>query len=142
MFDPGMQARVMDEIVLPVLSGMRAEGSEFRAASGELEATRLNAKPEPHVGVVLASGGYPDTYETGKVIHGLADAEALPDVNVFHSGTAKRGPDVVTAGGRVLTVVGSGDDYRKAIRRAYDAVDLISFDRMHFRRDIAAKALT
>jgi len=112
------------------------------AASGELDATSLSVKARPHVGVVLASGGYPDTYETGKAIHGIADAEALPDVTVFHSGTAMRGSDIVTAGGRVLTVVGSGDDYCGAIRHAYDAVDRISFDKMHFRRDIAAKALT
>ena len=187
MLDSAMQARIMDEIVLPVISGMRAEGSEFRgflfvglmltaegpkviefnvrfgdpeaqvvlptiaddmagllmsAASGELDTTSLSVKARPHVGVVLASGGYPDTYETSKAIHGIADAEALPDVTVFHSGTAMRGSDIVTAGGRVLTVVGSGDDYCGAIRHAYDAVDRISFDKMHFRRDIAAKALT
>ncbi len=92
--------------------------------------------------MVLASGGYPDTYETGKVIHGLEAAEAIPDVNVFHSGTAKRGSDIVTAGGRVLTVVASGGDYRSAIDRAYEAVGKISFEGMHYRKDIGAKALT
>ena len=95
----------------------------------------------PRVGVVLASGGYPETYETGKVIHGLDAAEATPDVNVFHSGTAKRGSDIVTAGGRVLTVVASGSDYRSAIERAYEAVGNISFEGMHYRKDIGAKAL-
>jgi phosphoribosylamine--glycine ligase len=91
---------------------------------------------------VIASGGYPDTYETGKVIHGLESAEVMPDVNVFHSGTAKRGSDIVTAGGRVLTVVASGDNYVGAIVRAYEAVGQIDFDRMHYRKDIGAKALT
>jgi phosphoribosylamine--glycine ligase len=90
----------------------------------------------------MASGGYPDTYETGKVIHGIDEAEAVAGVSVFHSGTARRGSDIVTVGGRVLTVVASGDDYRSAIERAYEAVGKISFDRMHYRRDIGAKALT
>ena len=186
LFDAATQARVMREIVVPVLEGMRSEGSEFRgflfvglmltadgpkviefnvrfgdpeaqvivptieddlstllmsAAAGELETPRVSLDSEPRVGVVLASGGYPDTYETGKVIHGLEAAEAVPGVNVFHSGTAKRGSDIVTAGGRVLTVVASGGDYRSAIDRAYKAADKISFDGMHYRRDIGAKAL-
>jgi phosphoribosylamine--glycine ligase len=186
LFDAATQARVMSEIVFPVLEGMRSEGSEFRgflfvglmltadgpkviefnvrfgdpeaqvilpaitddvsmllmsAAAGELETPRVSLDSEPRVGVVLASGGYPDTYETGKVIHGLDAAEAIPGVSVFHSGTAKRGSDIVTAGGRVLTVVASGGDYRSAIDRAYKAVDKISFDGMHYRKDIGAKAL-
>jgi phosphoribosylamine---glycine ligase len=186
LFDAATQTRVMNEIVLPVLEGMRSEGSEFRgflfvglmltadgpkviefnvrfgdpeaqvilpmitedlsallmsAAAGELDARTVSVSPLPRVGVVLASGGYPDTYDTGKVISGLATAEALQDVNVFHSGTAKRGADIVTAGGRVLTVVGTGADYRHAINRAYEAVGHINFDRMHYRKDIGAKAL-
>ncbi len=102
----------------------------------------MSLASEPRVGVVLASGGYPDTYETGKVIHGLEAAEAIPDVNVFHSGTAKRGSEIVTAGGRVLTVVASGGDYRAAIDRAYEAVGKIQFEGMHYRKDIGAKALS
>jgi phosphoribosylamine---glycine ligase len=185
--DAATQARVMREIVEPVLDGMRAEGSEFRgflfvglmlttdgpkviefnvrfgdpeaqvvlpmitedlsgllmsAAAGELDAESVTLDLEPRVGVVLASGGYPDTYETGKAIHGIEAAEATPNVNVFHSGTTQRGSEIVTAGGRVLTVVASGSDYRSAIERAYDAVGQIDFDGMHFRRDIGAKALT
>ena len=112
------------------------------AAAGELETGGISLAREPRVGVVMASGGYPDTYETGKVIHGIEAAEAVEGVNVFHSGTAKRGPDIVTAGGRVLTVVASGDDYRSAIDRAYESVGKISFEKMHYRRDIGAKALT
>jgi phosphoribosylamine--glycine ligase len=186
LFDRATQARVMNEIVQPVLDGMRAEGSEFRgflfvglmltadgpkviefnvrfgdpeaqvvlpminddlldllisAAAGELATKRVSLDADPRVGIVLASGGYPDTYETGKVIHGLEAAEAIPHVNVFHSGTAKRGSDIVTAGGRVLTVVASGSDYRTAIDRAYRGVGKISFDGMHYRKDIGAKAL-
>ena len=91
--------------------------------------------------MVLASGGYPDTYETGKVIHGLDAAEALPGINVFHSGTAKRGSDIVTAGGRVLTVVASGSDYRSAIDRAYDAAGKSVSKACTIERTSAAKAL-
>jgi phosphoribosylamine--glycine ligase len=186
LFDAPMQARVMSEIVMPVLEGMRSEGSEFRgflfvglmlttegpkviefnvrfgdpeaqvilpmitddlstllmsAAAGELRATSVSLDPEPRVGVVMASGGYPDTYETGKTIHGIEAAEAMPRVNVFHSGTANRGSDMVTSGGRVVTVVASGIDYHSAVDRAYDAVAKISFDGMHYRTDIGAKAL-
>jgi len=111
------------------------------AAAGELRAPAITTRPEPHVGVVLASGGYPDAYDTGKPIHGVEAAEATPGVQVFHSGTARRGDDLVTAGGRVLTVVGSGTDYRQAIARAYEAAGKISFDGMHYRKDIGAKAL-
>ena len=91
---------------------------------------------------MLASGGYPDQYETGKAIRGLEDAEALPGVMLFHSGTAKRGSEIVTAGGRALTVVGRGAGYAEAIARAYAAVDKISFDGMQYRKDIGAKALS
>jgi phosphoribosylamine---glycine ligase len=112
------------------------------AAAGDLGTPRISLDPHPRVGVVLASGGYPDTYETGKIIQGLDAAEGIPDVNVFHSGTTKRGSDVLTAGGRVLTVVASGDNYGKAINRAYEAVGKISFEGMHYRKDIGAKALT
>jgi phosphoribosylamine--glycine ligase len=111
------------------------------AASGELRTSKITARSEPHVGVVLASGGYPDAYETGKPIHGLDAAESMSDVHVFHSGTARRGSELITAGGRVLTVVGRGADYRQAIARAYEAAGKISFDKMHYRKDIAAKAL-
>jgi phosphoribosylamine--glycine ligase len=112
------------------------------AAVGRLENASLSVSKEPHVGVVLASGGYPDAYDTGRVIHGIDEAESLADILVFHSGTGKRGNDFVTAGGRVLTVVASGSDYRQAVERAYGAVARISFERMHYRKDIAAKALS
>jgi len=128
------------QVVLPMiaddLAGLLAE-----AAAGDMRADKVAMADERHVGVVLASGGYPDVYQTGVAIHGLDDAEALPGVVVFHSGTAKRGSEIVTAGGRVLTVVGRGAAYSEAIARAYSAVDKISFDGMHYRKDIAARAL-
>ncbi len=111
------------------------------AAAGALHSRKPAMTRQCRVGVVLASGGYPDAYDTGKPIAGLDAADMLPDVTVFHSGTAKRGDDIVTNGGRVLTVTAAGPDYGSAISRAYDAVDKISFEKMHYRRDIAAKAI-
>ena len=92
-------------------------------------------------GVVLASGGYPGGFEAGKVIAGLDAAETLPGVVVFHAGTKLRDGACVTSGGRVLTVVGRGPDFRTAIDRAYGAVSRVSFDGMHYRKDIGRKAL-
>jgi phosphoribosylamine--glycine ligase len=98
-------------------------------------------RPSPRVGVVLASAGYPEAYEKGKPIAGLAEAAALPSVVVFHAGTARRGDEIVTAGGRVLTVVAEGRDYRDAIGRAYDAAGRISFDGVFMRKDIGKSAV-
>jgi phosphoribosylamine---glycine ligase len=111
------------------------------SAVGGLDGLGARIRPEPCVGVVLASGGYPGSYRTGMSISGLDEVESLRDVQVFHSGTAVRDGQLVTAGGRVLTVVGSGRDYRQAIDVAYDAAGRISFDGLHMRRDIAFKAL-
>lgn len=111
------------------------------AASGRLDQSDCRVAKRPHVAVSIVSDGYPDSYQTGKSIAGLADAEALADVIVFHAGTAVRGSDIVTAGGRVLTVVGRGDDYAAAIAHAYAAVDCIQFDGLQFRRDIGRRAI-
>jgi len=122
------------QVVLPSIADDLAEPL-VAAAAGELRGASLSRHPEPHVGVVLASGGYPDTYQTGKVIRGIDDAESADGVMVFHSGTARRGTEIISAGGRVLTVVGRGPDYRSAIGRAYQGVDKISFEGMHYRKD-------
>jgi phosphoribosylamine--glycine ligase len=98
-------------------------------------------RPERHVGVVLASQGYPSSGPTGLPIRGLDEAARLDGVLVFHAGTARRGDSVVTAGGRVITVVGRGNSFEDAIERAYAGVARISFDGMHYRRDIGRKAL-
>jgi phosphoribosylamine--glycine ligase len=111
------------------------------AARGEMDGAPIAFRPERHVGVVLASRGYPASGPTGLPIRGLGMAAALDDVLVFHAGTARRGGDVVTAGGRVLTVVGRGDTFERAIARAYAGVSTISFEGMHYRRDIGRKAL-
>jgi len=96
--------------------------------------------PETSVCVVMSSGGYPGTYE-GRPISGIADAEALPGVQVFHAGTALRDGALVTAGGRVLGVQALGAGVGAAVDAAYAAVARIHFEGAHFRRDIARRAL-
>jgi len=91
--------------------------------------------------VVMASGGYPGSYEKGKAISGLTDADAMEGVKVFHAGTKLENDEVVTSGGRVLGVTALGDGLAAARDRAYAAVDKIKFDGAHVRGDIAAKAL-
>jgi phosphoribosylamine--glycine ligase len=89
------------------------------------------------VTVVLASGGYPDKYETGKAISGLRDAAAIEDVQIFHAGTRQTGSVTATSGGRVLAVTALGESIEAARARAYQAVSLIHFDNRHYRTDIA-----
>ncbi len=89
------------------------------------------------VTVVLASGGYPGKYETGKTISGLADAAKLEDVQIFHAGTKRGNSEVKTAGGRVLAVTALGSTLEAARARAYEAVSCIHFEKCHYRRDIA-----
>jgi len=107
---------------------------------GRLDTTEARWRAEPSVCVVLASGGYPGAYETGFPISGM-DA-VPPEVHVFHAGTRAEAGQLVTAGGRVLGVTALGDDLPTARARAYAAVAQIDFPRRHFRRDIAAKALS
>jgi phosphoribosylamine--glycine ligase len=111
------------------------------SVSGTLDKIELKWKPEASVCVVMASGGYPGNYAKGKPIRGLDDAAKLPDIKVFHAGTAKNGNEIVTNGGRVLGVTALGKDLKAAQAAAYAAVEKIHFDGAHFRRDIAAKAL-
>jgi phosphoribosylamine--glycine ligase len=108
---------------------------------GTLEESHVAWKPAACVSVVLASKGYPEAYPKGLAIRGLAAAAALDDVMVFHAGTTLRDGVPVTAGGRVLGVTALGKTMSTAVRRAYEAVDMISFDGMQVRRDIAARAL-
>ena len=89
------------------------------------------------VTVVLASGGYPDKYETGKTISGLDDAAKVDDVQIFHAGTKRADGEVKTAGGRVLAVTALGSTLEAARARVYDAVSRIHFENCHYRRDIA-----
>lgn len=183
-FDTSMQAHFEDEVMRPLLDGLResnvifrgllfpglmitADGPrvlEFNCRFGDpetqailprlksdllplLEAT-INATldsatiewdPRPAVTVVMASGGYPDKYETGKPISGLASA-ASNDVQIFHAGTLRENGEIVTSGGRVLAVTALGETVAAARIRAYDAVSRIHFEGCHYRRDIALSA--
>jgi len=91
--------------------------------------------------VVMASGGYPGAFEVGKRISGIEDAEKIAGVKVFHSGTTHHDDAYFTAGGRVLGVTARGADLNTAVIRAYEAVEKISFGGVHYRKDIAARAL-
>jgi phosphoribosylamine---glycine ligase len=128
------------QVVLPMIDAELAPILRD-AADGRLGQATCAARDWPRVGVVVASGGYPEAYETGKPISGLGVAASVPGVNVFHAGTARRGDQVVTSGGRVLTVVAEGRDYRQAVSRAYEAASRISFDGAFMRKDIGRKAI-
>src|SRR5262245_687818 len=175
LVDAALTDRIMREVVIPVTSGMAAEGHPFQgflyvglmltgdgpkviefnvrlgdpeaqvllslinepllpllvaSACGELRQRSVRVSPEARVGVVLASRGYPDSSESGRPISGIESAERLPGVSVFHAGTVKRDGRLVTAGGRVLTIVGSAPDFADAIERAYAGVGEIAFDGM------------
>ena len=122
----------IDEPLLPLL---------VAGAAGRLGKSSCRLSSDHLVGVVMASRGYPDSSQSGVVIEGVPEAEQIPGVLVFHAGTAIREGNLVTAGGRVLTVVGSGSDFGEAIRRAYEGVAKITFGGMQYRRDIGRRAL-
>jgi phosphoribosylamine--glycine ligase len=126
------------QVVLPLYPGDLAD-LLFKAASGTLDESGSGRGWSGAAAcVVLASGGYPDAYETGKVIRGLEQAGLLPNVSIFHAGTRLDAGQTVTAGGRVLamTAVDPGGELPRAIRQAYEAVGMIQFDGMHYRKDI------
>jgi len=186
LVDAPMAARIMRDIVEPVVRGMGEEGDPFRGflyvglmltpagphviefnvrlgdpeaqvilplveepllpilvagASGQLAQSTIRLGAEKFVGVVVASRGYPESAESGRAVDGVDLAEAIEGVSVYHAGTALDGGRVVTSGGRVLTVVGRGHDFREAIARAYAGVLEISFEGMQYRTDIGRKAL-
>jgi len=124
------------EVILPRVDSDLV-GLLVAATRGELEGiTPIEVKPEACVGVVLCSGGYPGPFENGKPITGLTEAERMPAVQIFHSGTAIIGDRLVTAGGRVLVVTATGSTFSDAAARAYEAADKIEFEGKHLRRDI------
>jgi len=132
--DPESQA------VLPLLKNDFLEILQA-AAEGRLREVKAEWSDKKAVCVVMASGGYPGSYETGKPIAGLEEAARLPDVVVFHAGTAEKDGQVVTAGGRVLGVTGFGDSFQEAILRAYQGVRTIHFEKAHYRSDIAKRVV-
>ena len=182
----GVYERAMNEIILPTVNGMKAEGHKFTgflyaglmidktgapytvefncrfgdpetqpimsrlnsdlvdlleaAIDGKLNSTIAEWNPQTAVGVVLAAENYPDTPKKGDIITGLDEADQIG--KVFHAGTAlNENGKVVTNGGRVLCVVGLGDNVAAAKTKAYQAVQKISFDGIQYRKDIADKAI-
>jgi phosphoribosylamine--glycine ligase len=138
--------RFGDPETQPLLARLRTDLLDLLEAVvddrlGEFSESKLEWDPRPAVCVVMASQGYPSSYPKGRVIDGLADAASLPDVKVFHAGTKRENEFVVTDGGRVLSVTALGDTLADAQRRAYEAIARIQFQGMHFRRDIASRAL-
>lgn len=130
--DPETQA------ILPLLKADLVE-LMLESLEGRIGSTKTDIRKGGAVCVVMASGGYPGSYEKGKVIHGL---DRLPEgVIVFHAGTQYRGNQIVTAGGRVLGVTASAESLSKAVKNAYDGVNQITFDGAYYRRDIGYRVL-
>ena len=131
--DPETQViltRLKSDLV-PILQGV---------AEGNLPDTKIDWAKEPAVCIVLASEGYPDAPVTGRVVSGLDATKNLEGVVVFHAATAAKDGKVVTVGGRVLGVTAVGTNLDIAIQRAYEAAPKISFEGMHYRKDIGHKA--
>jgi phosphoribosylamine---glycine ligase len=112
-------------------------------SEGRLDQIELNWDPRPALCVVASSRGYPGSYETGKVITGIDDADAMADVKVFQAGTIQheRNGRIFTNGGRVLAVTAIADTIIEAHKRAYEAMSKIEFDGMHYRKDIGHHAI-
>jgi phosphoribosylamine--glycine ligase len=108
---------------------------------GRLAETELRWSPGASACVVASSSGYPGSYKTGLPITGLEEAGRVPGVEVFHSGTSQVNGQTVTAGGRVLGVTAAAPTLEEALARAYEAMELIHFDGMYYRRDIGHRAL-
>ena len=134
--------RLGDPETQPILHRLKSDLAPvlLAAASGELGGIKLDWNSGPSLCVVMASGGYPGKFDAGFPISGIDQAEAS-GATVFHAGTRLGTHGLETAGGRVLGVTAAGLDLPEAIHRAYSAVGLIHFDRMHYRRDIGAKGL-
>jgi phosphoribosylamine--glycine ligase len=178
--------RIMQEIILPTVAGLAAEGRRFQGvlyaglmmteagpkvlefnarfgdpetqvimarmrsdlvpilqqvATGTLGEMRIEWVKEPAVCVVVASKGYPDTPETGKIVTGLDSLKEWSDVVVYHAATKREDAHIKTVGGRVLGVTALGANLESAIARAYEAIGRIHFEGMTYRRDIGARAL-
>ncbi len=129
------------QVTLPLLNGDLA-AIMLSVVNGELDPSSVGVSPGHAACVVMASGGYPGKYARGKVIHGLSDAEAMEGVTVFHAGTDLVDGSMVTAGGRVLGVMGRNGSLADALGRAYRAVDAITFEGERHRTDIGYRALS
>ncbi|WP_291286386.1 phosphoribosylamine--glycine ligase [Flavobacterium sp.] len=120
------------EVVVPRLQSDLVE-LFLSVANQKLDSFELKVDPRSATTIMVVSGGYPEDFEKGKVITGL---ENITDSIVFHAGTKIEGETVVSNGGRVLTVTSYGDDFQQAIKKSYQNIDKLNFDKMYFRKDI------
>ena len=136
-------ARLGDPETQPLLMRMKSDLVPVLMATieGRLSSQQVEGDERPTVCVVMTSGGYPGSYEKGKVILGLEEAARVPGTFVFHAGTALKEGKVVTNGGRVLGVTSLGKGLREAIGLAYEAAGKISWEGAFYRKDIGLKAL-
>ncbi len=126
------------QVILPRLESDLLEVFEA-CVDGTLDKIEVKWKNNAAACVILASGGYPESYDKGFPIYGLENCDRRDDIFVYHAGTALKDNGFVTNGGRVLGITGVGKNLDEAIKIAYQGVDLVSFDKMHFRRDIGVK---
>ncbi len=135
--------RFGDPETQPILMRLESDLAEALEASieGRVSEGDFRWSADASVCVVISSGGYPGTYEAGKKIMGLGEAEKTEGVKIFHAATSKRDGAYYTAGGRVLGVTARAAELATAVNRAYEAVSKIGFEGAHYRKDIAARAL-
>jgi phosphoribosylamine--glycine ligase len=135
--------RLGDPETQPVLSRLKSDFMSIAMAitDGTLSDIAIEWNREPAVCVVISSAGYPGKYRKGDVIKGIGDANTVDGVHVFHAGTAFNNGGIVTSGGRVLGVTAAGEDIAAARKKAYEAAGKIHFEGMHYRKDIANRAL-
>lgn len=128
------------QVLMSLIDGDFA-GLLLSAAQGRLEPARVSVAARHALCVVLAAKGYPEKPETGDALHGLAAAQQVPGVSVYHAGTSLRGEDVVSNGGRVLGVVGVGETLRSASAQAYAGMEQVTLRGGQYRRDIGHREL-
>ena len=135
--------RFGDPETQPIVMRMESDLAEALEASieGRVSEGDFRWSSDASVCVVMASGGYPGTFDVGKKITGLEEASKIEGVKVFHAGTTRHDGGYFTAGGRVLGVTARAADLKTAVERAYDGVSMIKFEGAHYRKDIAARAL-
>ncbi|BCS94439.1 hypothetical protein DSLASN_00710 [Desulfoluna limicola] len=136
-------ARFGDPECQPLMMRVKNDIVDLMEATtdGTLDQHTIEIDERAAVCVVMASGGYPGTYRKGNVIKGLEETSSINDLEVFHAGTALRGNKVISSGGRVLGVTALGSDVKRAINKAYKAVDKISWTKAFHRTDIGGRAL-
>ena len=127
------------QVVLPLFKGDLVEAM-LAVVEGRLDTVEVGTNAGAAVCVVLASGGYPGPYDKGKEIHGLETLKTMENVVAFHAGTRREDGKLVTSGGRVLGITGFANGMKEALDRTYEAVGHVSFEDMHYRKDIGRRA--